>query len=87
MTALLSRVISANRVEYNDSVSICLVAMDQTELEASKEAMRQIAEHREELRSTRKSCSHKMEELRAQGEELQTRNGRKLIESESNFTS
>jgi len=43
--------VSANLLEYGDSVSICLVAMDQTELEASKEAMRQIGEQREKLRT------------------------------------
>ena len=57
--------VCANLLEHDDTVSICLVAMDQTELEASKEAMRQITEQREELAAQK-------EELQAQNEELQT---------------
>ncbi len=55
--------VSANLLEFGDSPSICFVAMDQTELEASKEAMRQIAEQREELKVQQK-------ELRVQNDEL-----------------
>lgn len=55
--------VSANLLKHGDSVSICLVAMDQTELEASKEAVRQIGEQREELKTQQKT-------LRAQNEKL-----------------
>ena len=60
--------VSANLLEYGGAMRVCLVAMDQTELEASKEATRQISEQREELMAQK-------EELRSQNEQL--------IESES----
>jgi len=56
--------VSANLFKHGDSVSICLVAMDQTELEASKEAMQQITEQREELKTQHKSLQVQNEKLR-----------------------
>jgi PAS domain S-box-containing protein len=56
--------VSANLLKHGDSVSICLVAMDQTELEASKEAMQQIMEQREELKTQQKSLHVQNENLR-----------------------
>ncbi|MBE0537728.1 MAG: PAS domain S-box protein [Phycisphaerae bacterium] len=42
--------VSANVLRQGDSVSVCLVATDMTELEASEEVIRQINEQRESLR-------------------------------------
>ena len=56
--------VSANLLKHGDSVSICLVAMDQTELEASKEAIQQITEQREELKTQQKSLHLQNENLR-----------------------
>ena len=56
--------VSANLFKHGDSVSICFVAMDQTELEASKEAMQQIMEQREELKTQQKSLQIQNEKLR-----------------------
>ena len=61
--------VSANLLEHDDTVSICLVAMDQTELEATKEAMRQISEQRKELAAQR-------EKLQVQNDELVESQGR-----------
>ncbi|HCC25230.1 MAG TPA: hypothetical protein DEP85_06980 [Holosporales bacterium] len=60
-TSIPARV-SANALNFGDSISICFIVMDQTELEASKEAVQQIAEQREALALVNKelvefSCS------------------------------
>jgi len=56
--------VSANLLRHGDSDSICLVAMDQTELEASKEATQQIMEQREELKTQQKALQVQNEKLR-----------------------
>ncbi len=63
--------VSANLLKHGDSVSICLVAMDQTELEASKEAMQQIAEQRKELQTQREKLLMHNKELRKAQIELE----------------
>ena len=68
--------VSANLLRHGDSVSICLVAMDQTELEASKEAVRQIAEQREELKTQQKTLRVRNEELQSAQIELESSRNR-----------
>ena len=68
--------VSANLLRHGDSVSICLVAMDQTELEASKEVVRQIGEQKEELKTQRKKLQAQNEELRNAQIELQASRNR-----------
>jgi PAS domain S-box-containing protein len=63
--------VSANLLKHGNSVSICLVAMDQTELEASKEAMQQITEQREELQTQREKLLIRNKELRKAHIELE----------------
>lgn len=74
--ALVPVWVSANLLKHGDSVSICLVAMNQTELEASKEAVRQIAEQREELKTQQKTLRVRNEELQNAQIELESSRNR-----------
>ena len=76
--------LSASLLRANDSTSICLVASDLTELEASASSVRVLREHQETLQEANERLRVQAKELQTQAEELRIR-GQALRESEERF--
>jgi PAS domain S-box-containing protein len=64
--------ISASLLQAGDSASICLVASDLTELEASANSIRVLREHEQAMQEANEHLQMQTEELQSQSEELQT---------------
>jgi PAS domain S-box-containing protein len=76
--------LSASLLRANDSTSICLVASDLTDLEASASSVRVLREHQETLQEANERLRVQAKELQTQAEELRI-GGQTLRESEERF--
>jgi PAS domain S-box-containing protein len=76
--------LSASLLRVNDRASICLVASDLTELEASASSVRVLREHQETLQEANERLRVQAKELQTRAEELQI-GGQALRESEERF--
>jgi len=83
--------LAAGPLQAGGSASICLVASDLSELEASAKSIRVLREHEQAIQEANERLQAQCEELQAQSQELQTQaeelriGGQALRESEERF--